>query len=497
MIAGSGREPSTLASRPSAVIDPLNTTAGSAQGTAGPLASRIDPRAVGPYRLPAGERRQLARLAREQVACLSSVGLRAQVVVGPSGRPRVATHSIVESWRELCRSTDLDAPTRTEAGALEELTKLVSACAERHSVPTPDPLMIRMDFVVAFKGTAMEIATVDDCTEEARREQLAPHVAPPALLFVGTPSGPATPVFDLSPAGTARIAGVTGLVLALTVAVTTVIAIRLVRPLRALADAAQDPSGHHARVRVTTKDEAGYLAAAFNDLSERRERIEELRKAMVNDIAHELRTPLTNIRGWLEAAQDGVAVPDSALISSLHEEALLLHHIVDDLQVLAAADAGTLRLNRERLFLRDMVEQVAAAHRAGAEAAGVTVVTRITGDPMLDADPMRLRQAMGNLVSNAVRHTPPGGNVTLTARRTGDEVEIQVIDTGSGIEPEDLPKVFDRFWRAEKSRNRRSGGSGLGLSIVRQLVDAHRGTVSVTSVPGTETVFTLRLPADA
>ncbi|WP_113701948.1 HAMP domain-containing sensor histidine kinase [Nonomuraea lactucae] len=498
VLAGSGPGQPTLPARASAVIDPLNTTAGPGQeiGSTGSTGSRIDPRAVGPYLLPTRERERLERLARERLQCLSNVGVRAQVAAGASGRPRLrAPHSALEPSSVLCRPSGLENPTKTEARALKELRKLVVACARRHAVPNPEDVSLRGDFVAAFKGTQKEIVIVDDCLEEARREQLAPFVAPPALLFVGTSSGPVTPVFDLSPANLARIAGVAGLVLVVTVAVTTVTAVRLVRPLSALADAARDPSGQHVRVRVTTKDEVGYLAAAFNDLSERRERVEELRRAMVSDIAHELRTPLTNIRGWLEAAQDGVAVPDSALIASLQEEALLLNHIVDDLQVLAAADAGTLRLDPERLLLRDVVEQVAAAHRAGAEAAGVTVLTHVAGDPAVVADPVRLRQAMGNLMSNAVRHSPPGGEVTLAAHRAGDEIEVQVADTGSGIEPEDLPRVFDRFWRAEKSRNRRSGGSGLGLSIVRQLVEAHGGQITATSVPGTRTVFTLRLPA--
>ncbi|MCX4911218.1 HAMP domain-containing sensor histidine kinase [Streptomyces sp. NBC_00878] len=495
VIASSSEDGSRLPTRASAVIDPLRTPAAPGQGT-GTDTSRIDARAVGPYELPVQEREKLGLLAREQVTCLADSGYRAQVVVRSSGRPDVRlTQPALPSVDDLCLPERLATPTRTEADALADLQELVEACAASRGVPNTQDVAIGLDFEAGYKGTAKESAIVEACGVEGLRDQLAPYVAPPALLFISTSSGPATPVVDLSPAGTARIAGVTGLVLAATFAVTIFIAIRLVRPLRALADAAQNPSERHVRVRVTSKDETGYLAAAFNDLSERRERTEEQRKAMVSDIAHELRTPLTNIRGWLEAAQDGIAVPDSALLSSLQEEAVLLQHIIDDLQILAAADAGTLRLHPERLLLRDVVEQVSGAHRAGAEAAGVTVLTHVTDDPAVDADPLRLRQALGNLMSNAVRHTPPGGRVTLSAHRAGDDVMIEVADTGSGIEPEELPQVFDRFWRAEKSRSRRGGGSGLGLSIVRQLIDAHRGTVTATSVPGTETVFTLRLPA--
>jgi two-component system sensor histidine kinase BaeS len=249
---------------------------------------------------------------------------------------------------------------------------------------------------------------------------------------------------------------------------------------------------------VTGNDEIGYLAAAFNDLSERRERIEEQRKAMVSDVAHELRTPLSNIRGWLEATQDGVAVPDQSLIASLLEEALLLQHIIDDLRDLAAADAGSFRLHHEPVRIAELLDQVAEAHRARAEAAGVRLnVLPADGEAELTADPVRLRQAVGNLVDNAVRHTPSGGSVTVGARPVGDDLVIEVTDTGTGIGPDELPHVFDRFWRAEKSRSRQTGGSGLGLAIVRQLAHAHGGTVAATSEPGEGAVFTLRLPLTA
>ncbi|SDF44078.1 two-component system, OmpR family, sensor histidine kinase BaeS [Streptomyces griseoaurantiacus] len=313
------------------------------------------------------------------------------------------------------------------------------------------------------------------------------------MLATGPP-GRATAVFDLSPSGTLRVLLTTGLVLAATVAVTVVVATRLVRPLRALAQAARAPSGRHLPVPVTAKDETGHLAAALNDLSERRERTDEQRRVMVSDIAHELRTPLTNIRGWLDAAQDGLAEPDADLLASLQEEAGLLQHIVDDLQVLAAADAGTLRLHPRVLDLRELVEQTMSAHRATARAGGVETAVLAPGSLTVTADPVRLRQVLGNLLSNAIRHTPPGGRVTLGARRVPGAVAIEVRDTGCGIGEEDLPRVFDRFWRAERSRSRRTGGSGLGLSIVRQLVRAHGGDVLVRSRPYEETVFTVRLP---
>jgi two-component system sensor histidine kinase BaeS len=212
---------------------------------------------------------------------------------------------------------------------------------------------------------------------------------------------------------------------------------------------------------------------------------------MVSDIAHELRTPLSNIRGWLEAVEDGVTQPDQAFVSSMMEEALLLQHIVDDLQDLAMADAGKLRVHPENLQLSYVLSQVAAAQKPK----DVYLFVDVKGDPELEADPVRLRQAVGNLVTNALRHTPPGGSVTISGRQEGSWIVIDVADTGVGINAEDLPKVFDRFWRAEKSRSRQGGGSGLGLAIVRKLAEAHGGTVSVASILGKGSTFTLRLPS--
>lgn len=185
----------------------------------------------------------------------------------------------------------------------------------------------------------------------------------------------------MSPTNKAKVAGAAGLVLAVTVAVTAVVATRLVRPLRALTEAAQQPPEAHARVPVTTRDETGILAEAFNDLAERRERLEAQRKALVSDIAHELRSPLTNIRGWLEVTRDGLVDPDPQLLSALHEEALVLQRVIDDLRDLADADAGTLRLHPEPVPADELIAQVAAAHRVAADTAYVTLRTRADGTP--------------------------------------------------------------------------------------------------------------------
>ncbi|TQF04432.1 HAMP domain-containing protein [Kitasatospora acidiphila] len=516
---------SPVPSKASAVIDPLDVdqTLAPNSGT-----TRIDPRAVGPFALSAEERTQLRSAAGATADCLRTRGFAAETGTDPSGRPNVTVAGLApdDGTSATCGLPRLSAPTPTEQQALSRLGELVDACLSPEGlgpvklgigpsgvVPsprvqspgTPSPgTVIPPSPAVAPAVTPTPLPNPDAdradqavaaCVDSSRRQQLAPYVAPAALLFISDSNGTTIPAFHLTRAGALRIAGVTGLVLALTVALSVLLATRLVRPLRALTDAAQHPTEPHARVPVTGNDEIGYLAAAFNDLSERRERIEEQRKAMVSDVAHELRTPLSNIRGWLEATQDGVATPDLALMASLLEEALLLQHIIDDLRDLAAADADSFRLHREPVRIAELLDQVAEAHRARAEAAGVLLsVLPTDGEAELVADPVRLRQAVGNLVDNAVRHTPRCGSVTVAAGPVGEELVIEVTDTGTGIGPDELPHVFDRFWRAEKSRSRQTGGSGLGLAIVRQLAHAHGGTVTAASRPGEGSVFTLRLP---
>ncbi|MET8744210.1 HAMP domain-containing sensor histidine kinase [Streptomyces sp. NPDC004728] len=528
--SASRSSPPALPPQASAIVDPLSvdTALSRTADRTGGAADRVDPRAVGPFRLPTVERTALQHAAERNAECLSRVGIAADVVRGPSGRPRVQVvgndPDRVQDTR--CVSEDLDAPTATERKALATLNELADACLKRQnrtgiqlnldlswgdgSVPRPaSDVSAAVPVPVPSVRTGEDDRAAASCVDTARREQLGSYVASPALLFIGDEGGTTVPGFDLSPANTAKIAGAAALVLALTVGATVLAGSRLVRPLHALTGAAQRmrDGEDSAPVRVTDDSEIGRLAAAFNDMADHRARLEAQRKDMVSDVAHELRTPLSNIRGWLEAAQDGLAEPDPAFIASLHTEAVQLQHIIDDLQDLAAADAGALRLHPEPVRIEDVLAQVAAAHQARAETAGVTLTAlpAMADAPSsaLWADPVRLRQAIGNLVTNAVRHTPSGGRVTVraygasSATAPGGEVVVEVADTGNGISAEHLPHVFDRFWRAEKSRSRRTGGSGLGLAIVRKLVEAHGGSVSAASVEGQGSVFTLRLPTDA
>ncbi|MDN3024365.1 HAMP domain-containing sensor histidine kinase [Streptomyces sp. S.PB5] len=498
-IADSAPPGTSLPPRAAATVDPLRTDTYTERAA---QRSGIDPRAVGPYRLTAVESAKLEKLAVVRQKCYARFGVETGIVETPSGRPVLSED---EPAPFDCADGRLNTPTPTENKALADLTRRARDCLDRHEVRSAESLLVAFDATdpsrlgryylgkIDVPPGSKTARTLQNCVDSARRAQLDPYVAPTAELFLG--GGDRTAVrFDMSPANKTKVVGVAGLVLAVTVAVTAVVATRLVRPLRALTAAAQQPPQLHVRVPVTTRDETGILAAAFNDLTERREQLEAQRKAMVSDIAHELRSPLTNIRGWLEVTKDGVVPPEPELLASLHEEALVLQRVIDDLQDLAAADAGTLRLHREPVRADELLGQVAAAHRVAAGTAGVALRTATDGEPWLDADPVRMRQALGNLVSNALRHTPADGTVTLTARCDGEEVVLEVADTGSGIAAEDLPHVFDRFWRAEKSRSRRTGGSGLGLPIVRHLVAAHGGTVRAASEPGVGSVFTLRVP---
>ena len=466
---------------PTAEVDPLILDPGITRSTGG----RIDARAVGPYRLAAADRRALRADAEAYVACLRAVPVAAEIVDTPSGRPIVRRLDAGAYLPSKCDLLDRGAePVGAERAALAELTGLVRECAGGTYPLTP---LFAVRYARPPRADVQRM--VDGCVTAARRKQLRPYVAPPALLFVTGLAAPA-PSVDLSPANRLRIAGTAGIVLVLTVIATILVGRRLVRPLRLLTEAARRPTDRQGAVPVTTRDEIGHLATAFNDLSARREALERQRTEMVNDIAHELRTPLTNIRTWLETARDGDVEWDAGVVDLLVEESILLHHVVDDLRDLAAADAGSLRLHREHTYVRDLLEQVLLAHRTSDVRLMVVAETEL----MAYVDPVRLRQVAGNLVSNAVRHTPAGGEVTIRAGADAGRLTIEVTDTGAGIAPEDLPRVFERFWRSDGSRSRATGGSGLGLAIARQLARAHGGDVTATSRLGEGSTFTIDVP---
>lgn len=272
---------------------------------------------------------------------------------------------------------------------------------------------------------------------------------------------------------------------------------RIVRPVEALTAAAREmeKGDLSQRVKVSGGDEIGKLAHAFNSMADGLAQTEQLRRTMVSDIAHELRTPLTNIRGYLEAVQDGVITADAATIGSLHEEAMLLTQLVDDLQELSLAEAGQLRLDIQPADINSILETAVTSSlpQANGKQIEMTLAAAANAPPIL-ADPGRVGQVLRNLLSNALTHTPEKGRVQVTAVPLSDAVQITVQDSGPGIPPEHLPYIFDRFYRADPSRNRATGGSGLGLAIAKTLIEGQNGRIWAESPPDAGAVFHFTLP---
>ncbi|NPV87440.1 MAG: HAMP domain-containing protein [Anaerolineae bacterium] len=275
-------------------------------------------------------------------------------------------------------------------------------------------------------------------------------------------------------------------------------------PIADLMDAADAVAEGDLAVRVPEEmgGEFGKLAQRFNRMIAELQRAERQRRNMTADIAHELRTPLHIIQGNLEGMLDGVYEPTAENIQTTLEETRLLARLVEDLQTLSLAEAGQLLLHRVQFLADDLLADVATSFAVQAEEQGVTLEVETAGAAqalLLFADPQRLDQALSNLVSNALRHTPRGGRITLHAEGLPGRVRLYVEDTGSGIPAEDLPYIFDRFWRGDRARTRsRLSGSGLGLAIARQLVAAHGGTIEAQSpspASGVGARFTIDLPA--
>ena len=238
------------------------------------------------------------------------------------------------------------------------------------------------------------------------------------------------------------------------------------------------------------------LAHSFNVMAEGLEEAERQRRNLTADVAHELRTPLSNIQGYLEAIKDGLVDPTPETIDTIHGQALHLSRLVEDLRVLAQVEAGALQLQLSSTRVEELLQSSVEAVRPRADAKGINLSLDVDASlPTLDLDTTRISQVIGNLLENAITHTPEGGSVTVSAHNAGDTIEVAVSDTGSGISSEDLPRLFDRFYRADPSRDRSTGGAGLGLTIARRLAEAHGGTIGAESEIGHGSRFTVRLPA--
>jgi signal transduction histidine kinase len=274
---------------------------------------------------------------------------------------------------------------------------------------------------------------------------------------------------------------------------------RILSPVKALTGAARQlGSGNLShRVHVKDKSELGELAETFNSMANNLERAEELRKNMVADIAHELRTPLSNIKGYLEATLDGVVEANEDTIRKLDEEATLLTRLVSDLQELSLAEAGELKLKREYGDLGKIIENTIKIMQTNATLKSITLSSLLSEElPPVNIDIHRISQVLRNLIQNAITATPSGGIVTVSTKKGVDAIEISVTDTGEGIATENLEKIFERFYRIDKSRARATGGTGLGLTIARRLVESHGGKIKATSEPGKGSCFSFTIPLD-
>ena len=286
--------------------------------------------------------------------------------------------------------------------------------------------------------------------------------------------------------GATAVALVVGILLARTIT----------RPIHELTDAtqaiAQGNLGH--QVPVHSQDEIGELANSFNRMSADLAQSTQLRRQMTADIAHDLRTPLSVILGYTEALSEGKLPGTAEMYQVMYQEANHLNHLIDDLRTLSLADAGELSLTRQPMDPRALLERVASAHSSQARAQEIEIVVAAPERlPTVEVDPERLAQVLGNLVGNALRHTQGRGRIVLNASAEPDAVTLSVADNGGGIEPSDLPHVFERFYRADQARPT-NGESGLGLPIAKSIVEAHGGQIAVESTPGLGTTFTIRLP---
>lgn len=261
----------------------------------------------------------------------------------------------------------------------------------------------------------------------------------------------------------------------------------LTRPIRELTKAthAVSEGDLSQQVPVRSRDELGELARAFNKMSAELSRSVNARKQMTADIAHELRTPLSLILGHAEAVHDGVMPPTRENFEIIRDEATRLEHLINDLRTLSLADAGELSIQRQSIEPQRLIHEVASLYQYQTQRKNIAFTLDVAQDlPNIEVDPGRMTQVLTNILDNALRHTPEGGTIVLSAKEYRDQVELAIQDSGPGLPAEDLERIFERFYRADASRQREDGGSGLGLAIAKSIVQAHGGQLSAESEPG-------------
>ncbi len=263
-------------------------------------------------------------------------------------------------------------------------------------------------------------------------------------------------------------------------------------PIADVMEAASKVADGNYAVRVAEHGprEVRDLARSFNTMTTRLQVNDEQRRAVMAEVAHELRTPLTIIQGQLEGMLDGIYTPDQARLESTLDETRVLARIIDDLRTLSLAESGRLKLEIEQTDLAELIKDTAASFQAQAVQAEIDLGVEITSDlPLVDIDPTRIREVIGNLIVNALRFTPPGGQIRVRAAPSADQIEVTISDTGRGIAPDDLPRIFDRFYKGSDSH-----GTGLGLTIAKNLVAAHGGSIRAHSELDHGTTITFTLP---
>jgi signal transduction histidine kinase len=279
--------------------------------------------------------------------------------------------------------------------------------------------------------------------------------------------------------------------------VARLIARGMTQPLRDMAAAARrmETGDYSVRVQTRSRDEVGQLAAAFNRMSAELMTLEQSRRDLVANVSHELKTPITAIRAHLENILDGVESTEPATLALMLGQVERLGRLVDQLLELSKLESGEVALQPEPLALHPLVDQLFSEIGVAIPGRALVLDNEVPDDlPAVLADPERVHQVLFNLVDNAIRFTPDGGTVTVSARDVDGAVHVAVADTGSGIPPEHLPRLFERFYRVDHARAREQGGTGIGLAIARSVVEAHGGTIAAESEPGRGSVFRFDLP---